>query len=293
MRSLPGIWSGADHTMATPTLTKHTIAGALGEILVDVRAGGRSSARPAVVVLHGFKGFKDWGMFPPFSERVARAGVTAVTPNLSGSGVDDLGGFSRPDRFSRNTFSAELEDLTRVIAALSAGELGVPPPTDIGLVGHSRGGGIAILQVAGDPRVRTLVTWSAISSVERWAPAEQRAWRAAGVKEIVNARTGERLPLSTEVLDDIGRHAAGRLDILGAAERVAVPWLIVHGAADESVAPVEGEALRAASPRDATTLLLVEGAGHTFGAVHPWKGSTPELDRVFDASLAHLAASLR
>ena len=44
---------------------------------------------PAVVVLHGFKGFKDWGMFPVFSERLARAGVTAVTPNLSGSGVDD------------------------------------------------------------------------------------------------------------------------------------------------------------------------------------------------------------
>src|SRR5688572_5549242 len=111
--------------MATPTLTRHSIPGALGEILIDVRSGGRTSSRPAVVVLHGFKGFKDWGMFPPFSERLARAGLTAVTPNLSGSGVDDAGAFSRPERFARNTFSAELEDLERVVAALAGGELGV------------------------------------------------------------------------------------------------------------------------------------------------------------------------
>jgi len=279
--------------MATPTLTRHTLHGSLGEILVDVRAGGRASPRPAVVVLHGFKGFKDWGMFPPFAERLARAGVTAVTPNLSGSGVDDAGAFSRPDRFSRNTFTAELDDLGRVVAALAAGELGGAAPTAIGLVGHSRGGGIAVLETARNARIRALVTWAAISSVERWSPTEQQAWRAAGVKEIVNTRTGERLPLSTAVLDDIGRHATGTLDILGAAGRVAVPWLIVHGAADESVSPLEADALRAASPRDSTALLVVEGAGHTFGAVHPWQGGTPELERVFDASLAHLADALR
>ncbi len=77
--------------MATTTLTKHRLDGALGEILVDVRSGGRTSSRPAVVVLHGFKGFKDWGMFPPLAERLGRGGFTAVTLNLSGSGVDDTG----------------------------------------------------------------------------------------------------------------------------------------------------------------------------------------------------------
>lgn len=279
--------------MATPSLTKHTVPGALGEILVDVRSGGRSSPRPAVVVLHGFKGFKDWGMFPVFAERLARAGLTAVTLNLSGSGVDDTGEFSLPDRFARNTFSAELDDLDRVITTLAAGDLGVPPPTGLGLVGHSRGGGVAVLQTARDPRVRTLVTWAAISSVERWSPSEQQAWRAAGTKPIVNARTGQTLPLSTAVLDDIGRHATGRLDILGAAARVAVPWLLVHGGSDESVSPLEADALKDASPGRTTTLLLVDGAGHTFGAAHPWEGATPELERVFDATVAHLAASLR
>lgn len=276
--------------MATPTLTKHTVPGTLGEILVDVRAGGRGSPRPAVLVLHGFKGFKDWGMFPVLAERLARAGVTAVTANVSGSGVDDEGRFTQPDRFGHNTFSTELEDVARVVGALAAGDLGVAPPTALGLVGHSRGGGIAVLQAARDRRIRTLVTWAAISSVERWSPEDQASWRERGVKEIVNARTGERLPLYPDVLDDIARHATDSLDILAAAARVRVPWLIAHGTADESVSPLEGRALHAAQP--GATLLEVDGAGHTFGAAHPWKGPTPEFERVADATLAHLAGAL-
>jgi dienelactone hydrolase len=278
--------------MATPTLTKHTVPGVLGEILVDVRAGGRGSPRPAVVVLHGFKGFKDWGMFPPFAERLARAGVTAVSLNLSGSGVDDSGLFSLAERFGHNTFSAELDDLGRTIDALFRGELDVPAPTGLGLLGHSRGGGMAVLQAARDPRVRALVTWSAISSVERWSPSEQAEWREAGCKEIVNARTGERLPLYPDVLDDIGRHATGSLDIMGAAARVMVPWLIIHGGADESVSPMEAEALHGSSTLKTTRLLAIDGAGHTFGAVHPWKGETPALTRVFDETLGWFAANL-
>ena len=39
--------------------------------------------------------------------------------------------------------------------------------------------------------------------------------------------------------------------------------------------------------------LAVEGAGHTFGAVHPWRGATPELHRVEDATLAFFAETLR
>jgi alpha-beta hydrolase superfamily lysophospholipase len=274
--------------MATPTLTKHILPGVLGELLVDVRAGGRGSPRPAVVVVHGFKGFKDWGMFPPLAERLARAGLTAVTFNLSGSGVDDAGEFTLPERFGHDTYSAELDDLGRVLGALERGELGVAPPSSIGLLGHSRGAGIAVLQAARDSRIRALVTWSAISDVDRWSPEEHAEWRAAGVKEIVNARTGQRLPLYLDLLEDIERNATGPLDIMEAASRVTVPWLIVHGTADESVSYLEAEALRASSPSQTTRLYPVQGAGHTFGAVHPWRGSTPELDRVLDQSVSAL-----
>ncbi len=276
--------------MATPALSKHRVPGALGDILVDVRAAGREAPRPAVVVVHGYKGFKDWGMFPPFAERLARAGFTAVTLNLSGSGVDEAGTFSAIDRFGRNTFSAELGDVGRVLDALSAGELGSAAPTSVGLVGHSRGGAVAILQAARDLRIGALVTWAAISTVERWSEAEVAAWRATGTRMERNTRTGQELPMTTAILDDIDTNGAA-LDIQAAAARVKAPWLLIHGAADESVRPAEGHRLRAAAPAE-TRFLPVPGAGHTFGAAHPWRGDTPELRQVFDASLSWLIAHL-
>ncbi|MGH7703889.1 MAG: alpha/beta hydrolase [Gemmatimonadales bacterium] len=276
--------------MATPTLTTHTMPGALGEILVDLRSAGRESSRPAVVVAHGFKGFKNWGMFPPLAERLARAGYTAVSFNFSGSGVDDRGEFTWPERFGHNTFSAELTDLGAVVDALAGGGLGATPPSWIGLIGHSRGGGMAVLHSARDPRIRALATWAAISHVDRW-PTLKEEWRAKGRTDVVNTRTGQVLPLYTDVLDDVERNAAA-LDIRAAAARITIPWLIVHGEADESVPIREGEALKQASPGESTRLMRIPEGGHTFGAAHPWKGATPELERVFDASLSFLNTHL-
>ena len=258
---------------------------------MDVRAAGRGASRPAVVTVHGFKGFKDWGMWPPFTERLARAGVTAVSLNLSGSGVDDDGNFSYPERFGHNTFSAELEDLDRVIASLYQGEFGVTAPSSLGLVGHSRGGGMSILQTVRDSRVRALATWSAISTVERWRQPDRERWRRTGVQEIRNARTGEVLPQYTDVLHDIERNSEA-LDIQAAAARIAVPWLLVHGTEDEAVSIAEANRLAEVAGGPRTKVLLIEGAGHTFGAAHPWKGSNPALDQVFDATLAFLSAEL-
>lgn len=277
--------------MATPALTKHTLPGALGPILIDVRTAATDLPRPAVVVIHGFKGFKNWGMFPHLADRLARAGFSAVSFNLSGSGVDDAGEFSLPERFGHNTFSAELDDLGRVLDALMSCDLGTAIPSSLGLVGHSRGGGIAVLQAARDRRVRALVTWAAISRVERWPAPERAAWRAIGHSEIRNSRTGQILPLYTDVLDDIERNA-DQLDIEAAATRISVPWLIVHGMNDESVAFNEAEALKSASLRPDTRLLPIQDGGHTFGATHPWRSATPQLETVFDSTLEWLATHL-
>lgn len=278
--------------MATPTLTTHTVDGTLGPIHVDVRSGGRTSARPAVVIIHGFKGFKDWGMFPPAAERLAQAGFTAVSFNLSGSGVDEHGDFCFADRFGHNTYSAELADVAAVIAALEKGELGTVAPSSLGLLGHSRGGGDAVLFAAETPAVRALVTWSAIGTVDRWSDGQRESWRERGLLDIVNARTGQVLPLYTDLLDEIEREAGGRLDIRAAAARATAPWLIVHGTEDETVPFADAVALRDASGAAVTELLAVDGAGHTFGSVHPWAGMTPALDQVLRATITWFARHL-
>ncbi len=277
--------------MATPSLTSHALDGALGPIHVDVRAQNRTSGRPTVLILHGFKGFKDWGMFPPFAERLARSGVSVVSCNVSGSGVEGEA-VTHPERFAKNTYSRELADILTVVGAIHDGRLGVAPPPRLGLVGHSRGGGLAVLAADRDSRVSSLVTWSAISTVRRWDAATIADWRRTGQQLVRNARTGEVLAMDVEVLEDALAHAGDTLDIAAAAGRLARPWLIVHGAADEAVPLAEAEALHAAADQATTELLVIEDAGHTFGTQHPWRGSTPAFDRAMEATIRWFARTL-
>jgi len=269
--------------MATPLLTQQTLPGVLGPLLVDVRTSDRTEPRPAVLILHGFKGFKDWGMFPPLAERMARAGFTAVSFNLSGSGVDQRGEFSFPERFGHNTYSAELEDTRRVMDALADGGLGVACTERLGLVGHSRGGAVAILTAARDPRVQALVTWAAIAHTHRWRD-QVAEWRARGRLDVVNARTGQVLPLYPDLLDDLERHA-DQLDVPAAAARIGIPWLVLHGEADAGVPVAEAALLAGMATRVPPRLMRLPDTGHTFGAVHPFAGMTPELAQVIDETV--------
>jgi dipeptidyl aminopeptidase/acylaminoacyl peptidase len=92
-------------------------------------------------------------------------------------------------------------------------------------------------------------------------------------------------------LDDIEQNA-DVLDIEAAAARISVPWLIIHGSNDESVEFAEARSLVSAS-QASTRLFTIENGGHTFGATHPWKSATPQLESVFNSTLNWLAAHLR
>jgi uncharacterized protein len=278
--------------VGTPRLASVRLVGRDGGPLrVDVRSGARpGAARPAVVICHGFKGFKDWGFFPRAAERLALAGFTAASFNFSGSGVGDDGeSFDELERWGHQTVSGDLADLATVVDYVAAE--GAPW---IGLLGHSRGGGTAILHAARDNRVKALVTWAAVCRYLRWPEDDVEQWRRDGRLDVVNSRTGQVLPVFRDLLDDLETHGSGTLDIVAAASRVRVPWLIVHGTADESVSTEDARRLSSASRSGCGTseLLLVEAAGHTFGVRHSWVGSSPEFDRVLARTVEFCSAAL-
>lgn len=263
-----------------------------GDLFIPPDAGPSS----AVVVCHGFKGFKDWGFFPYLCETIARRTATLVVSfNFSGCGVgEDLQTFTDLDRFGHNTLSREVEDLGEVLDRLARGSIGgevVPAVSRFGLFGHSRGGAIAILTAAARPDVACTVTWAAVSGLERYAEAFLPQLEADGVAWITNARTGQRLPIWRDLVDDL-RDNADELDILAAAGRLEAPLLIVHGDSDETV-PLDSAHAIAGAAKSAREVRVVEGAGHTMNAIHPFSGPTPELDRAIDASVGWLSAGLR
>jgi pimeloyl-ACP methyl ester carboxylesterase len=248
----------------------------------DVRTRDRHEQRPVVVCCHGFKGFKDWGFWPWVGARLAAAGFTAVQFNFSGSGVGaNLLEFDELEVFARDTVSKQLDDLGVVLDALFAGGMarGCADLRHVMLLGHSRGGGVAVLRARADARIDAVATWAAVSKVLRWSEAERRVWRTQGFMSVPNARTGQDMRVGTALLDDLEFNAGG-YDLVRAASELRVPLLVAHGDADETVPAAEGSALYGAAPDSSKEFLLLPRAGHTFGAEHPWKGSNPALDRL-------------
>mgnify|MGYP001812292490 CR=1 FL=1 len=234
-------------------------------------------ADTGLVICHGFKGFKDWGFFP-FASRtlVSRLHCPVVSFNFTGSGIgDDPESFSEREAFGHNTFSRECADLEAVLDGLAEGRLGAlsfPRVTRFGVLGHSRGG-VATILSAERTDVVAIATWAAIASPLRYAALFEGV-EPGGTVEITNARTGEVLPLYSDVVLDLEANR-DRFDLNASLARSRVPLLVVHGTEDLAV-PVEDGRQLAAAGVDAS-LEIIDGAGHTFEVGHPFMGPSPEL----------------
>ena len=260
----------------------------------DVWSGDDRKANGAIVICHGFKGFKDWGFFPYTAQQLAaRTGYPTITFNFSGNGIGpDLVNFTELDKFEANTFTKELDDLRFVLDAAGAGDLpGLAPRRRLGVLGHSRGGIATIVTAAEDERVGAIVTWNAVGYIDRWSDEKKEEWRREGRIEILNARTRQMMPLGVGLLEDYERNG-GRLDLEKAAARLRAPYLIIHGSADESVSIADGELLAKAARKNGARFERIEGAGHTFGAVHPFNGATDHLTRVIELTADWFAEHL-
>ncbi|NNE44090.1 MAG: alpha/beta fold hydrolase [Gemmatimonadetes bacterium] len=268
---------------------------------VDVRRPGGGGdpggpSLPVVVVLHGFKGFKDWGMFPPTARRIAERGFAVVSLNASRNGVGDP---DRPEEFTdlegfaHKTPQREIDDVRLVLRAIASGELGDGmDAARIGLLGHSRGGGVMGLVAAAEPGIRALVLWAAVSTFQRYTPRAVAAWREKGRMDVPNARTGQLMWLDRAVLEDLERNRDA-YDLETALARVRAPTLVIHGERDEAVSVTDAENLYAWAAAERKELLLIPKTGHTFGAAHPWNGGSPAWERAVEATAAWFEDTLR
>ncbi len=251
--------------------------------------------KPIVVFAHGFKGFKDWGPFPLVGRAFAEQDLVFIKFNFSHNGgtLEQPIDFPDLEAFGQNNHSKELDDLGRIIDAVVNERLvpgGEGNPEALYLLGHSRGGGACILKAGEDARVRKLVTWSAVSDLQSRVPTNDiEQWRKDGVIHIPNARTEQQMPMYYQYYEDLVNNAE-RLDIERAARSLDIPWLIVHGEADETVPRKEAEDLQEWNGN--AELMMVPGTGHTFGGKHPHEGGgmPSPMDRVVERSIDFIAS---
>jgi len=265
-------------------------------VVADVYARAGDDAR-AVVLCHGFKGYRRWGFIPHLARRLAGAGIAAVAFDFSHNGrvpadagrngwTDGgaAGAFTAPERMRRDTLAREARDLAAVIAWLRAGGApGLASDTALGLWGHSQGGVIALLAALDDPAVGAVATWSAPAHPDHYSPRQKRAWRAQGGLTFTDHETGTALALGLEFLDDLER----RHDHYAVADRAAAlraPHLIVHGERDLAVPVGDAARFYAVPSAVADKECLRLATGHTFG----WDAATEPgeaLQRAADATV--------
>ncbi|GAA4301266.1 alpha/beta hydrolase family protein [Nibribacter koreensis] len=240
---------------------------------VDARWISDETPKPVVIFVHGFKGFKDWGHFNLLADYFAAHGFVFVKLNLSHNGVEPGGtDLTNLEAFGNNNFCIELDDLGTLIDHLTIGSSPIPTiemdAAHLLLIGHSRGGGLVLLKAAEDERVSGVATWSAISTIDqRWPQEMMEEWKRTGVQYIMNARTGQQMPLYYQLYENYQANQQ-RLDILKSVEKLAIPVLIIHGEQDETLPLQMAHDLHAANPY--AELFLVPEADHSFGGKHPY-----------------------
>jgi len=242
------------------------------------------TARPTLIICHGFTAHKDWGPFPYFGERFVREGFASIVFNFSHNGIaDNFNRFTELRKFSKNTISKELEDVSALVGAVSAREIGndICDISRIGIVGHSRGGGVATLSAGMDARLKAVAAWSTVGTFFRYSRHQQAVWREQGFLPVKIRSRPSRLRYGIEVLRDLEAHRE-LYDLKKAVRRLRVPLLLIHGREDLSVSPKEAEDLYEVADKSRTELILLDKVGHMYGAETPFTGTNSTIEHIIE-----------
>ncbi len=244
-------------------------------ILVDVSFSNSAHEQPLIIYIHGYNGFKDWGNFSIIVQQLVKAGFAVAKFNFSHNGTtpDAPEEFVDLEAFSNNNYTIQLDEIRMVMDWCLHNEQVDQFSINrnkVALIGHSLGGGLAILKAAEDKRITKLVTWAAISECKTpwgsWPQTKIDEWERTGVAYTVNGRTSQQMPLKFQLYQDFRLHGE-RLDIEAAIKSLSIPILIVHGIFDGSVLVQKAYDLKSFQPY---AILFLVDSDHVFGRKHPW-----------------------
>lgn len=280
-----------------------SIPGADGEPILGTTHIPPSTPHGVIIIAHGFKGYKDYGMFPRIASRLADAGLIVIRFNFSHSGMTNrIETFEKPELFERDTWNKQVFDLRAVILAASgtgpsAGG-GVLPErvasVPIVLFGHSRGG-VAAMLTAGRhgadpdfPKLAAVITAAAPDTCNSLSEEDLQRLLDEGFIDSPSSRTGQTLRVGSAFLRE-QRADPENHDVLAMASRISCPLLVIHGEDDATVSPSAAHRIAEAAGENARILLIAD-ADHVFNTPNPLdeQESSSQLGELIDAMLAFI-----
>lgn len=246
--------------------------------LSDVRYLPNGKRKPIILLIHGFKGFKDFMYFNLLSDLLCDAGFVMVKMNLSHNGTtpEQPVDFADLEAFGNNNYTIELDDIGIMLDHIEGpdfkvdkGELDL---NEIYLMGHSRGGGISIIKAYEDNRIKKLVTLASVSSLTSVMPVSViEEWKKTGVHYVFNGRTKQDMPLYYQLAEDYLVNET-RFNVLECEKKLNIPHLIIHGDKDETVSV--DSAIEINEKCKNGKLVIIKDATHTFGGFQPYNEKT-------------------
>ncbi|WP_339222033.1 alpha/beta fold hydrolase [Paenibacillus sp. FSL H8-0332] len=240
----------------------------------------QGEARSVIVIAHGYKGFKDWGMFP-YTAQALSDEHEVISFNFSHAGIgEDLQNFTELDKFARNTYQREIKDMEILLSYLSQHHRFGSLP--LFLLGHSRGGGDSLLYALDHPaEITGVIAWNGITNLDLFTEQQKSEMREKGRTHVLNGRTGQQMPLDAIIIEDLEQQAE-RYQIVERMKQASFPAVLIQGSED-------GEHLRRGSEqltrlRPDIEWVQIPGGNHTFGTVHPFAGTTPQLEQAISAT---------
>lgn len=223
-----------------------------------------------IIFCHGYMGYKDWGAWNLMESFFVERGFGFLKYNVSHNGGTVENGIDFPDlrAFGENAYSKELTDMERII---QLARKKVDAIEHMYLVGHSRGGGMVLLQ-SKHPMISKIVALAPISDIGKRFPTDQalQNWEQQGVYYKTNGRTHQEMPHSySQYIDYLNNK--DRLDIEFHCRNARTPIYVIHGEEDTSVRIEEGETVATWAN---ATLVRLPNEQHTFGAKQPWTEPT-------------------
>lgn len=211
-----------------------------GETLDYTFHKGEQKSKKIVVLGHGVTGNKDRPFIVALGEGLAAIGIPTLRFSFSGNGASE-------GLFTDSTISKEVDDLGAVLDVLDG--------YTICYVGHSMGGAVGVLCASEDTRIELLVSLAGMVHTKAFAqrefgdvtPDEGFMWDEPDC------------PLSQAYMDDLAHINT----VVGHAEQINVPWLLIHGDEDD-VVPIEDSHAILAKTNNQAQLVTLKGANHVF-----------------------------
>lgn len=223
-----------------------TLYNGSGERLDYTFAAGESHAhiKDWIVILgHGVTGNKDRPVVVDTAAALNAAGFDTLRFSFAGNGNSE-------GDFRAATITKEVADLAAVVDA-AASEY-----ANIAYIGHSMGAAVGVIGAVKDRRIKALISLAGMVDTKTFAETEF----GAEIPDQGVMWEDADCPLSSAFMQDLCQTIG---NVEPQVKQIAIPWLLVHGTADDVVLPKDSETVVQLRGND-VQLIAIEGADHSF-----------------------------